>query len=260
MFPSDNKKILMKQVTDGTANTVQIVEAADDRAVIWTKPDDLEFDPRLPGRGLESRSGDGYMFAMCDGSVSKIDPKIDDAALAAMFSRAGAEVPNWNNFRKTQPNDQFAGDEFFRGMSLDIAKELQLGQLLAKGLGNQVGFHIYDAQQLFDLSLPKAVGDMLGPFRGTDSQNLTGNVLPFAFLLGSLNSPVYISIPVQNREIVDAFLKRLDGYLAGLRHQRGGVIFWAEHDFYQIPNGDTPIRACRCQFRTTEVAVFHPAN
>ena len=41
-----------KDVTDGTSNTIMIVEANDAAAVEWTKPDDLKVDPKDPFKGL----------------------------------------------------------------------------------------------------------------------------------------------------------------------------------------------------------------
>ena len=50
----------MTDISDGTSNTILLLEVPASRAVIWTKPDDLAFDPEQPSQGLESRSGDGY--------------------------------------------------------------------------------------------------------------------------------------------------------------------------------------------------------
>ena len=43
--------------TDGLRNTIMLVEADPDRAVIWTKPDDWEYDAKQPLAGLGSASG-----------------------------------------------------------------------------------------------------------------------------------------------------------------------------------------------------------
>ena len=36
--------LTIANITDGTSNTIMIVEAAPEKAVIWTKPDDLKVD------------------------------------------------------------------------------------------------------------------------------------------------------------------------------------------------------------------------
>ncbi|MGA2258548.1 MAG: hypothetical protein ABSG53_28115, partial [Thermoguttaceae bacterium] len=81
----------IQQITDGTSNTIMIVEVDDAHAVIWTKPDDLEFDPKAPKRNIGSLQGNGFHVAFADGSTRLIDANIDDALLAALFTRAGGE-------------------------------------------------------------------------------------------------------------------------------------------------------------------------
>ena len=61
----------LQQITDGTSNTIMCVTA--EKAVPWTKPDELEFDPdkdmtRLVGRVVNGK----FQFVMCDGSVRSL--------------------------------------------------------------------------------------------------------------------------------------------------------------------------------------------
>jgi hypothetical protein len=92
-FPGD-KGIKLKQITDGTSKTIMFVEAADDKAVIWTKPDDFEPDENNPLAGLIGLRDGGFLAAFCDGSVHKIPQSVDNATLKALFTRAGGEVVN----------------------------------------------------------------------------------------------------------------------------------------------------------------------
>ncbi len=64
-----NKARSFRDITDGTANTILLVEVNPDRAVIWTKPDDLAFDPDNPLAGLGKAHPGGFLVALCDGSV-----------------------------------------------------------------------------------------------------------------------------------------------------------------------------------------------
>lgn len=51
-FFEGTKGRLPIDVTDGFSNTLMLVEVNPDRGVIWTKPDDLPFDPDNPLAGL----------------------------------------------------------------------------------------------------------------------------------------------------------------------------------------------------------------
>jgi prepilin-type processing-associated H-X9-DG protein len=76
--------------TDGTSNTVLLVEAAD--AVPWTKPDDVAFDPiRLPRLGGQYQ--DAFNVLWADGSVRALSADANAATLRAAFSRNGGELP-----------------------------------------------------------------------------------------------------------------------------------------------------------------------
>jgi hypothetical protein len=91
MFPPDPKPLRIQDVTDGTSNTIFIVEATPDHAVIWTKPEDYNYDPAKPLAGLRGAEG-GFIAAFVDGSVRFISNTIDPKTLDALFTRNGGEV------------------------------------------------------------------------------------------------------------------------------------------------------------------------
>jgi hypothetical protein len=84
-----------KHITDGTSNTIMVVEVDDEHAVTWTKPDDLPFDPKDPTKGLGRFFGGGFNAMACDTFVHSLpwpqEPK-DIERLRACFTRAGGEV------------------------------------------------------------------------------------------------------------------------------------------------------------------------
>jgi prepilin-type processing-associated H-X9-DG protein len=82
----------IQAVTDGTSNTVMVVESTD--AVPWTKPDDLKFDPaaKLSLYGAGSPHRDGLQALFADGSVHFIKKTIALQVWKALITRAGGEV------------------------------------------------------------------------------------------------------------------------------------------------------------------------
>ena len=78
--------------------------------------------------------------------------------------------------------------------------------------------HVYDSVPTFDFNLTGFLGEMIGRFgggRGFVSDDL-GIV---TFLVASLNSPVYVSVQVQDAKVVDKFIDQLDAGLARLARQ-----------------------------------------
>ena len=53
MAPSStaDKPTELKDIRDGTSNTIMVVTVDDAHAAIWTKPDDWPFDPKDPAGG-----------------------------------------------------------------------------------------------------------------------------------------------------------------------------------------------------------------
>ncbi|MBN2579263.1 MAG: DUF1559 domain-containing protein [Pirellulales bacterium] len=83
----------LKDIRDGTSHTMMIVEVDDDHAVVWTKPDDLPFDPKDPAKGLARfYAKDCFLSCFFDGSVHTIKTDLSPKTLRALFSRAGKEA------------------------------------------------------------------------------------------------------------------------------------------------------------------------
>jgi Protein of unknown function (DUF1559) len=78
------------QITDGTSNSLMIVEAAE--AVVWTKPDDLVYDPKKDLPKLGGHSANGFNALFGDGSVRFIRDMVDKMTLKALVTIDGGEV------------------------------------------------------------------------------------------------------------------------------------------------------------------------
>ncbi len=77
---------------DGTSNTFLVATAA--KAVEWTKPDDIEFDPKADLTKLLLYKDGAAMVSFADGSVRAISDKVSGKALLAFVTRSGGEVNN----------------------------------------------------------------------------------------------------------------------------------------------------------------------
>ncbi len=82
----------IRHITDGTSNTIMVVESNDDAAVIWTKPDDLEVTEANPSKGQFGHYPEVFNAAFGDGSVRAISKSVDPKMLWALFTRNGGEV------------------------------------------------------------------------------------------------------------------------------------------------------------------------
>ena len=91
MFPGA-KGVRISDVADGTSNTIFLVDANDDHAVVWTQPKDLDYDAKEPMKGLGGRFQNIFLAAMADGSVRSISKSITKTTLQAAFTRNGGEV------------------------------------------------------------------------------------------------------------------------------------------------------------------------
>ncbi len=93
LYSSSRDEPQIKDIKDGPSHTIMVVEVDDPHAVIWTKPDDLAFDPKEPKRGIGSLYEGGFVAAYCDGHILFLSGNVDPKALAAAFTRAGGEAP-----------------------------------------------------------------------------------------------------------------------------------------------------------------------
>jgi len=91
MFPGCNG-LQIRDVTDGTSNTIWVVDADDARAVVWTQPEDLTPDFTRPLDGLVGHFSDGFLALFVDASVRFLPKSISPQKLKALFTRNGGEV------------------------------------------------------------------------------------------------------------------------------------------------------------------------
>ncbi len=90
-------KIGFGQITDGSSNTVLMVEADPSRAVEWTKPEDYEVDRRRPLDGLGGVQTGGFIVTMADGSSRLMRPNIDPKTWLNLLTIGDGNIVDWND-------------------------------------------------------------------------------------------------------------------------------------------------------------------
>jgi hypothetical protein len=83
-----------KSITDGTSNTLMIVEAPPELAVPWTKPSDWEVDLATALESLRQGKAKLIGASYCDGSarIWDLDDKDMEKNLPKLITREGQEI------------------------------------------------------------------------------------------------------------------------------------------------------------------------
>jgi hypothetical protein len=76
----------MAHITDGTSNTIMVVEVNEENAVIWTKPEDFEAPEMSPLERLLGNWSGGFLALFADGSVQFIGESVNRDVLSNYFN------------------------------------------------------------------------------------------------------------------------------------------------------------------------------
>jgi hypothetical protein len=177
------------------------------------------------------------LAAVLGGKPEALDPlpvpKRNILSIAARLNKE-SYLPEIARMERDKSYDQFLRD---LGLRNSEAGHINLTEFLTKGLGNQVGFHVYDASPTFDLNMSRLLGMLVGSSAGR-TRSLGTEELFIGLALTSLNTPVYLSFPVQDAGVVDRFMNAMDTALAVSAREsaRGGWLSF-EQDFYKFPLG-----------------------
>lgn len=81
-------------IVDGTSNTIMTVTLPAEAAVVWTKPEDWQFQPKDPTADLLDGKRTKVLAAFCDGSVRVIPADIDRQDLRRLVQMNDGEPIN----------------------------------------------------------------------------------------------------------------------------------------------------------------------
>jgi uncharacterized protein DUF1559 len=97
VFDENEQGSSLSEIRDGTSKTILVVQAGPDKAVPWTKPEDVPLVPANPLSAL-GNVGDALFVALCDGDVKKLSTKIPPDKLAALLTVNGEEYVKLEDF------------------------------------------------------------------------------------------------------------------------------------------------------------------
>jgi len=92
---SGREGLKLSDIRDGTSATILTVEVADKHAVIWTKPEDLPYDPKDPAKGLGGLYEGGFNAGACDASAHFIPLPQPAETLRCLFDPADQKPVEW---------------------------------------------------------------------------------------------------------------------------------------------------------------------
>ena len=81
----------LQEITDGTSNTLAVLDVDFETGVPWTKPDDFDIESFDQGGAIGYLRLEGFNAAFFDGSVRFLSSSMDMDLLRALMTRAGGE-------------------------------------------------------------------------------------------------------------------------------------------------------------------------
>ncbi|MFL5341365.1 MAG: DUF1559 domain-containing protein [Gemmataceae bacterium] len=95
MFDPIRQGVRVQDVTDGLAKTILFVEA--EQAVPWTKPEELEYDPKKPLPALHRALMNTYMVVAADGEIHDIEASMPEEKIRKwiIINDGWLKDPDW---------------------------------------------------------------------------------------------------------------------------------------------------------------------
>lgn len=81
-----------RDITDGTSNTLMVVQVPPLKAVVWTKPDDIVINAADIKASLIAQGSARFLACLCDGSARALSSKNSNETLLKLITMNGGEV------------------------------------------------------------------------------------------------------------------------------------------------------------------------
>ena len=95
IFNGTDRGTELRDIRDGTSNTIFVLQVNDQRTAIWTKPDDWELKNAAPLKGLvNSLHPNIFLAGFADGHVEAISENVDMKVFKALLTSDGKEAVN----------------------------------------------------------------------------------------------------------------------------------------------------------------------
>jgi len=91
IFPG-SKSVSLKEITDGTSNTILTLELSKPKGVVWTQPEDWDAERDKSSKPMFGTHAGGTNAGLADGSVRFLRDTVSDATFKKLFTRNGGEV------------------------------------------------------------------------------------------------------------------------------------------------------------------------
>ncbi|MCO6044684.1 DUF1559 domain-containing protein [Aeoliella sp. ICT_H6.2] len=245
----------LAQMRDGLSNTLLAVDAGEAQAVPWTKPQDLSFDPADPLASLGAIGAEGLNVVFVDGHAAVLPTNITAEQLLGYVTYNGREIVQHEPTPRRRRGAIREKDirNLLRGLGAprEDLEQLDIAGLVQRGLGNQLGFHVFDAEPAFSFNPLRFAGQLMSDQSGW----LRPEFLFVMPLVNSLNAPVYVTCSIDDPSVVDGFLHQLDGVLATAA--RTDATTPVQFDFYRVASFDQPAWCIAWDFFGFRLRVFY---
>ncbi|MEO2030507.1 MAG: hypothetical protein ABGZ35_00330 [Planctomycetaceae bacterium] len=92
VFGRSGEGVRIQEITDGTSNTIMVLQTSPENAVVWTRPADLTLHEDSPAFQQLAGDADRFLACWCDGSARSLSEDVSEQTIRAILSMDGGEV------------------------------------------------------------------------------------------------------------------------------------------------------------------------